>query len=130
MDQLVTYIQLKNPDILLLSESRTTDNVLDFELNVENYNLVRCDSNSRHTGGVLIYVHKSLKYEVDLNTSLNNTYWCVILHTVIKNNQFYIGVCYRSPNSNVDVFMDVVDEWCETYKNKNLSLQVILTLIT
>lgn len=33
-------------------------------MNIENYEIIRCDSKSRHTGGVAIYINKNLKYKL------------------------------------------------------------------
>lgn len=52
------------PDILLLSEARATDQIFDSEINIKGYNLIRCDLNSRHTGGVVIYVKNYINFEV------------------------------------------------------------------
>nr|CAI5843070.1 unnamed protein product [Callosobruchus analis] len=51
-----------NPKIILTSESRTTQDVEDIEIQMEGYNAVRCDSSTRHTGGVIIYVRSGLNF--------------------------------------------------------------------
>lgn len=44
--------------IVLLSETRLTENIDDSEINIKNYRVIRCDSRSRHTGGTAIYIKK------------------------------------------------------------------------
>lgn len=57
---------------VLLSETHITSDIADEEIMINNYNLFRCDSHSRHTGGVIIYLKKNVKYKLKSNISLNN----------------------------------------------------------
>lgn len=50
----------KCPKLVLLSETRTIENMNSNELVINKYNLIRCDSHNRHTGGVALYVHESV----------------------------------------------------------------------
>lgn len=45
---------------LYLSEAKTTDDILDSELYIENYSILQCNSTSRHTGGVVIYIKRNI----------------------------------------------------------------------
>ena len=56
MDELRMNIKTINPDIICLSETRTTEEIEDFEIRITDYNLIRVDSKNRHTGGVIIYI--------------------------------------------------------------------------
>jgi hypothetical protein len=50
------YLQRKKkPLLLILSEARLTNDMGDNLVEIQNYNLLRCDSNNRHTGGVIVY---------------------------------------------------------------------------
>lgn len=44
------------PMMLCCSETRTTEDIHDGELTIQGYDYVRSDSDSRHTGGVIIYI--------------------------------------------------------------------------
>jgi hypothetical protein len=50
-----------NPKLVFLSESRQTVNFVDSELNIINYNLIRCDSENRRTGGCVIYLMNDIE---------------------------------------------------------------------
>ena len=49
------------PRIMLASETHVTADVHVSEVDVSGYNYVGCNSDSRHTGGTGVYVHKTLK---------------------------------------------------------------------
>lgn len=94
----------KKPLIMLCSETCLTENIKDFEINVENYRLERCDSHSRHTGGVVVYIRQCIDYKVILNTCFLKSIWCIVFE--INNcalKGLYI-VFYRSPSSSVPYF--------------------------
>lgn len=57
-----------------MSETHLTDEVQDFEINCANYN-VRCDSHSKCTRGVLVYVRQNLNYKIMCNTNIDKNLW-------------------------------------------------------
>lgn len=84
----------------MLSETRTTEDILDFELHLSQYNLIRCDSNSRHTGGVLIYVKSGIEYKLKRPVVLKENYWFQFIEVKISGQQWVIGGIYHSPSSS------------------------------
>ena len=46
--------------------------IIDCELSIENYTLTRLDRN-RHGGGLLVYVHASLNWEILLEGSVRGS---------------------------------------------------------
>lgn len=63
-DQLITDINCYKPSVVLLSEAQTTTDIENFEIRIDGYKMIRCDSTSSYTGGVVIYVKKNLSYSV------------------------------------------------------------------
>jgi len=51
-----------NPAIVALTESRLTEEIDDSEINMTGYNMIRCDSDSRFTGGVTMYVRNDIRF--------------------------------------------------------------------
>lgn len=47
-------------DICLLNETHITSDIENNELKVRGYNIMRCDSDSRHTGGVVVYIKNNI----------------------------------------------------------------------
>lgn len=91
---------VKKPVIVLLCETHVTTDILDSEIEIENYNLIRCNSHSRHTGGCVIYVKSELNVNVISNTVFNANVWILAI-AIISQETLYAGtysVVYRSPN--------------------------------
>ena len=85
-----------NPDIVGITESWTTNNVLDSELHLSGYRLFRCDRNTENRGGgVLLYVRDSFKAtEVHMKSRYGEHVRCQI-------GELTLGVIYRSNNSQI-----------------------------
>jgi len=47
-------IAKKNPALVALTETRLTQEIDDIEVSVLGYSIVRCDGDSRNTGGAVI----------------------------------------------------------------------------
>jgi exonuclease III len=62
MDQINEQLIHYNPAILLFSETRTTVDVRNSELFIQNYCAVRCDSNSKWSGGVGLYIKRTISF--------------------------------------------------------------------
>jgi len=69
LDLLAATVCDLKPDILGVTESWANDNVLDSELQLQGYQLFRCDRPSNNRGGrVLLYV-KSSSNPIEFHTS-------------------------------------------------------------
>lgn len=106
-------IEIINPNIVLCSETHVTENVGDAEIAIVGYNHVRCDSHSRHTGGVLIYIHKSVDFKLIYNRSFNNNMWCIVIKTIKSTYNWQIGLLYHSPNTSDAEFIRYIEEVLE-----------------
>lgn len=51
------------PAMGFCAETCVTDAISDAELHIIGYRMVRCDSTSRHTGGVVIHVRENVSFE-------------------------------------------------------------------
>lgn len=87
------------PLVLCLTETHVTEEIEDVECEINGYNHSRCNSNSRHTGGVIIYVRKECTYEVVRVLSEEYNYWCLLCHIKINNKTYSLLGVYHSPNS-------------------------------
>jgi len=62
-DELVCLCSANSPSIVCLTETWLCSDILDSELHIPNYNIVRQDRN-RHGGGVAIYAKNALSFQV------------------------------------------------------------------
>lgn len=96
-----------------MSETRVTEDIENTEIQVDNYNVIRCNSKSRRTGGVLIYIMKGIQYNIFRTFVLEGNYWCKILKVIVATSVWFIGCIYHSPSSSDAVFLDDFEELCE-----------------
>lgn len=64
---MLILIKEKNPIMICLSETRLTEDINEQEIAIKGYNTIRCDSHTRFTGGVVIYLKKKIQYEIISN---------------------------------------------------------------
>lgn len=103
----------KRPVVVCLSETHVTPDFYDSELEFDGYQIYRVDSDSRHTGGTIIYIMKNIKVSNVQKYCLPKCFWLLSLEIIYNNQIFLILSLYRSPNSNFSNFMNVFEYWCE-----------------
>jgi len=96
LDLLVATVCDLKPDVLGITESWANDHVLDSELQLQGYQLFRCDRpTDNRGGGVLLYVKSCLKpVEFHTLSQYGEHVWCQI-------DDLLVGVCYRSTNEAI-----------------------------
>ena len=109
MDELKVVVAAQNPSIVCIVETWLCDAISDFEISIKNFQLVRLDRN-RHGGGVLIYVHSSLNWDVLLNGPNDLEFLSLSISSPCKLFKHCISVLYRSPSLPVSFF----DNFCTT----------------
>lgn len=69
IEKIQQFCNENKPLMLICTETHITTEINESEYEVENYNIANCMSNSRNTGGVIIFVKKPIKYKILLNVS-------------------------------------------------------------
>lgn len=98
-DQLCSYLDDSNSDILVLTETWLHSDISDSELFNEkrNYSVYRYDRTHRRGGGVLLAVRNGItSFSVETNASVEIT-WAAC---VTASAKVLIGACYRPPDSD------------------------------
>ena len=96
--ELLETVKDVKPKIIGLTETWTTNDMYDGELEIKDFVMYRCN---RLHGGCILYVHESLTSVPcdDLNNlGFSDSVWCTV--KLLGNQRLLIGVCYRSPNSD------------------------------
>lgn len=70
-EMLVKCLEDFSPAIVLLSETCLTEDIFDLELIIDGYTILRCDSNSRKTGGVLAYIRSDVTIRNQKNIKID-----------------------------------------------------------
>ena len=94
IDELSALCSAENPDIVCLVETWLGCDITDNEVLVPNYSIVRLDRN-RHGGGVAMYIHNSVGY----NVLLCGPAGLELLVVALFRNRFKLclSVFYRLP---------------------------------
>lgn len=91
------------PAILICSETRVTDKLLKNEFHIEQYKVIECFSQTRSTGGVMIYIKNDFKYKVITNKAIASMLWFLAVDVWNSDiNGIYV-VFYRSPSRDINV---------------------------
>ena len=82
-----------DPHVVGITESWANKDIVDAELPLTCYVMLRKDIRERRGGGVILYIKESIQaYEI---TDCEEAIWCNI---VTRNSTLIIGVVCRSPN--------------------------------
>jgi len=104
----------KNPAIVALTETRLTREIDDMEVSVPGYSIVRCDGDSRNTGGAVIYVRNDIRYETILIRKLEPNCWTTAIEVKEKWHKGIVLVVHHSPSASdadfINFLMDIVED--------------------
>lgn len=82
-------------DICLLNETHLTSDIENNEMKMRGYNIIRCDSETRHTGGVVVYIRNNIKFNT-VKTYKTEFSWIISFRVNIGrgNIRYYCGSLY------------------------------------
>jgi len=106
-DELVCLCLANKPSIVCLTETWLCSDILDSELHIPNYSIVRQDRN-RHGGGVAIYVNNALSFKV-LLCGPSDLELIVISLQSSGHGNLCVGVFYRPPSSSSSILDTLLD---------------------
>ena len=112
------------PKILLLSETRTVENMTDAELDIEGYNIFRCDSHNRHTGGVAVYIRKSIS-AFAVNSSKCNFVWSLSIKISKGFLNDVFSVIYRGHDSHIRFLESRLEEICDDAVERSSGIHIL-----
>jgi exonuclease III len=126
IDEIDSLISSLNMDILCVSETWLNENILDEDIRVDGFKIIRKDRPNRKGGGVAIYIKESIIYKErhDLS-SLNDieNIWIEIVTPSSRENVL-LSCCYRPPNSMSDYYNKMVDI-IEMANNENKEIIIL-----
>ena len=87
--------------------------------NLPNYKFIREDRKGRRGGGVALYIAQNLNFKIrsDIKLAQAESLFIEIDNSILKN--VIIGLIYRPPDSNLDVFYDELDFYLHKIENEN-----------
>lgn len=109
-DQIYSFLINKRPLIACVTEARITEQIQDHEIEIDGYFICRVDSDSRHTGGVLLYIREGVEV-LDFKRSVHHPNWWLSETTMVCDGRRYVVVSlYHSPNGSHRDFLDFFEE--------------------
>lgn len=124
ISKLKVLIEVKKPICVILTETHVTSEIQNVEIEIDNYDLIRCDSHSRHTGGVIFYVLKSAKRKVIFNKSINNEIWILACEIVCDKKRHACYGIYKSPECTDKNFLIEMDKLCDSLRFEKSNLLI------
>uniref|UniRef100_A0A6P7H480 Uncharacterized protein n=1 Tax=Diabrotica virgifera virgifera TaxID=50390 RepID=A0A6P7H480_DIAVI len=109
-----------------VTSTEATAESLDSELQIPEYIMARCDSSSRHTGGVLIYTKEYIKVNNIKTFIIDKSLWVLSLDVVINGTYYGIVGIYRSPSGSISEFIDVFFKWMDDYYEYYDSCSIVI----
>ena len=88
----------------------------DAEFHIDNYKFIRCDSDSRHTGGVAMYIHENINFKTISSCEKDRTWFLAIQIIKGYHTTGIFGVVYRSFQTTKALFLNKFYE-CRWSKN-------------
>ena len=98
-------------DILGITETWLTESHSNAHIQIEGYNLERCDRKNRTGGGVLFYIKDNIKYKLrqDLVIGDSSEMVCIEVQSDTKQPNSIISCIYRPPNADPVYFENIVN---------------------
>ena len=90
---------------LCLCETFLHEGILDSEIKISGFSIIRCDRMARAGGGVCVYVSNSTTYDICL--AFSNSV-CELLIVRIHNPALIIILMYRPPSCPAEAFNDII----------------------
>ena len=110
-------------DILTLNETRLDNSILDCEVQISGYDIIRRDRN-RNGGGVAIYIRESIPY-MDRKDLIPDALESICIEIKKpKSKPMLISSWYRPPNSNIDLFQNF-EQFLQLAHDENM--EIIIT---
>lgn len=102
------------PAIVALSETRVTAEIGECEVCMPGYSIVRCDAESRNTGGgAILYVRNDINYEILKISKIESNCWSAAIEVNDKIFKGVIMVVYHSPSSSDGEFIRFLEDVTE-----------------
>ena len=103
MDELRATMSIQQPHIVCVVETWLSPDILDNELHINDYQLVRLDRD-RHGGGVLMYVHLSISFKIHiLSGPYNLEFISISILSGFISSSICVCLFYRPPSSPIFV---------------------------
>lgn len=110
---ILCLVHIEKPVLVCVTETHLTQDIDSNEVKIDGYYIIRVDSVSRHTGGVMCYIKKGIKCVIMDTYTLHKNYWIIKTKLEINEEKFVLCVVYRSPNGSRASFLQLFENVCD-----------------
>ena len=110
-------------DVIGITETWATPAINDAELSLEGYSIFRKDRNGLKGGGLILYVSHKIRACINKNLTNSNFEESLWRNLELQQKRLLVGLCYRSPSSNVDnetQLLDLMDKAADRTGNDHV----------
>lgn len=129
-NELKYVIRKRKPDICICDETHLTNEILNSEIKINGYTILRTDSHSTRTGGVCVFIKDGLRTS---NFMADSTDFIWLKSFDLYINKTYtvkIVAVYMSATANKTDILDYFENWCErNYINGNILFFVVTSTL-
>ena len=111
LEELRALSETESLQIICIVETWLSNVISDNELMIPDYHIIRHDRD-RHGGDVMMYVHSSLAVNMLCPITSDVELLLVSVSQYMCSYSTCIGVFYRPPSSNIDVFDCLSNQLC------------------
>ena len=98
IDELRHIARTSKVSVIGITETKLDESVLNNEINIEGYDILRLDRN-RHGGGVACYIRNDISF-TQLNIFSNDIENIIFDILLPNSHSITVGIFYRPPNQN------------------------------
>ena len=125
-DEIYWLVHSTDIDILCITETWLDDAIINEDVYIDGYSIIRKDRNFKRGGGVLMYIKDSINFKERNNINTNDTIEIIWSEIITKGNSpnTLIACVYRPPNADKEYFENMLD----TFQKANLEEKEIIIL--
>lgn len=110
--ELTHVIANRKPDVFFLNETHVTNACDICDLKLKNYDFYKCDSYSKRTGGVCVYINKNIKHN-KVTVVEQKLAWYISLEINISGTPTIMACVYLSATESKCDVLDSFEKWLD-----------------
>lgn len=118
------FVDENDPEIICCTETRVTSQINDGEIQIDDYNVYRSDSQSRNSGGVVMYTKKKINVKLLHNEVFGYNNIMIVKVSNSNLNGIWM-VVYRSPSESRKIFIEKLNNLCYEFIENNTNTYIV-----
>lgn len=109
-DEVISQIAIeKRPRIMTFVETHITRDICPQEIEIESYNVIRCDTTNSRTGEIVIYINEGINVTEIINMEVDRNVWMIIVKICENGNgELILCAAYHSPSTSGAMLVEIM----------------------